>query len=317
MSNRNEIKSVDNSGLSEATRTRQELDENYTSGRSGAGVFCDSITEAIPNYIQAPCESVHGRGNSWIVFGRDRPASMASGYGGQAHTQASSIDIVVGRGAPVPTDDVDVDPSFSNDAARIYISQKTDLDINFNVEPSPWDGKSKLNSRSVSGIGIKADAVRIIGDMGIKLVTRTSAKNSKGGSIAQNGIELIANNDDTDLQPMVKGQTLVDAFAGLEANLNQLSALVLNFLKSQASFNASLASHIHFGAAQVGPTGTGTCMTNTSLTLVPAGVQATLETAEAMVDNFKGRMNSNIIWHNRYLNPASSKYICSRYNKVN
>ena len=319
----NNINSVDNSGLSEATRAVMDLDANYTSGRSGAGIFGDSITEAIPNYIQSPCESVTQHGNSWIVLGRDRPASMASGYAGQGHTQASSIDIVVGRGAPVPTSDINVDPSFQMDAARIYISQKADIDDYFRVGPNPTNpfdgsfGKSKLQSKSVSAIGIKADAVRIIGDMGIKLVTRSSAINSKDGSIAPNGIELIANNNDTDLQPMIKGQNLVDAFAGLEKNLNQLSALVLNFLKSQASFNASLAGHIHSGVAQVGPTGTGTCVTVPSITLVPAGVQATLETAEAMVDNFKGRMNSNIVWNTTYLNPASSKYICSKYNKVN
>jgi hypothetical protein len=284
----------------------------------GNGVFCDTMVEPLPNYISAPCEKVTQHGNSWIVLGRDRPASRASGYGGQGHTQASSIDIVVGRGAPVPNVAINVDPSFSNDAARIYISQKADIDDYFKIYPHPWGlSKSKLYSKSVSAIGIKADAVRIIGDMGIKLVTRTSATNSKDGSIAPNGIELIANNDDTDLQPMIKGKNLVDAFAGLEKNLNQLSALVLNFLKSQASFNASLAGHIHFGVAQVGPTGTGTCMTNTSLTLVPAGVEATLATAEAMVDNFKGRMNSNIVWNTTYLNPASSKYICSKYNKVN
>ena len=308
----NNINSVDNSGLSEATRQVMDLDANYTSGRSGAGIFGDNITEAIPNYIQSPCEKVTQHGNSWIVLGRDRPASRASGYAGQGHTQASSIDIVVGRGAPVPTSDINVDPSFSNDAARIYISQKTDIDDNFRIVNGGMG-----NSHAKSGIGIKADAVRIIGTEGIKLVTRTSATNSKGGSVAPAGIELIAVNDEEGLQPMIKGQNLVDAFSDLEANLNQLSALVLNFLKSQASFNASLASHVHSGVAQVGPTGTGTCLTIASIELTPSGVQATLESAEAMVDNFKGRMNTNILWHNRYLNPMSSKYICSKYNKVN
>jgi|TARA_R110000822_G_scaffold284216_1_gene405735 hypothetical protein len=263
------------------------------------GVNGNFMLEPWPKYIQSPCENVTQHGNSWIVLGRDRPASRASGYAGQGHTQASSIDIVVGRGAPVPDHDVNVDPSFSNDAARIYISQKTDIDDNFAL-------RGANRSVAKSGIGIKADAIRIIGRQGIKLTTST-----------RSGIEIMAGNDDEGLQPMVKGQTLVDAFAGLEENLNQLSALVLNFLKSQASFNASLAGHVHMGAVQVGPTGTGTCLTTPSITLVPAGVQATLETAEAMVDNFKGRMNSNIVWHNRYLNPASSKYICSKYNKVN
>lgn len=307
----NNINSVDNSGLSEATREVMDLDANYTSGRSGAGIFGDSITEATPNYIQSPCESVTQHGNSWIVLGRDRPASRASGYSGQGHTQASSIDIVVGRGAPVPTSDINVDPSFSNDAARIYISQKTDIDDNFRIVNGGMG-----SSHAKSGIGIKADAVRIIGTEGIKLVTRTSATNSKGGSVAPAGIELIAVNDEEGLQPMIKGDNMVEALAGLEEKIAKLSALVLNFLKSQATFNASIASHSHAGIATVGLVSVPLAI-SPSITLTPAGVQATLETAEAMVDNLKGRINMNINWHSMYLNPISSKYICSKYNKVN
>lgn len=312
----NNINSVDNSGLSEATRQVMDLDSSYTSGRSGAGIFGDNITEAIPNYIKSPCEKVTQHGNSWIVLGRDRPASRASGYAGQGHTQASSIDIVVGRGAPVPTSDINVDPSFQMDAARIYISQKADIDDYFRVGPNPTNpfdgsfGKSKLQSKSVSAIGIKADAVRIIGDMGIKLVTRSSALNSKDGSIAPNGIELIANNDDTDLQPMIRGDNMVEALSALEERINELSAVVLNFLKAQASFNTSITAHTHIASGFGAPT-------TPSIELVPAGINATLDSAEAMVDNFKGRMNTNILWHNKYLNPMSSKYICSKYNKVN
>ena len=309
----NTTDSVNNDGMSPETLEVCEQDESYISGRRGAGVFCDYMTEPIPTFMEANCEKIINRGNSWIVLGRDRPASRASGYGGQGHTQASSIDIVVGRN---PNSTVSVDPSFSNDAARIYISQKTDLDINFGITPNPatpdnpWQAiKSQLNSRSVSGIGIKADAVRIVGDMGIKLVTRTSATNSKGGSIAPNGIELIANNDDNDLQPMIKGKNMVEALAGLEEKISKLSALVLNFMKEQASYNNTIAAHTHV-APPAGPT-------TPSIELVPAGINAAITTAEAMVDNFKGRMNMNISWHNKYLSPISSKYICSKYNKVN
>jgi hypothetical protein len=307
------IDSVNNDGLSQSTLEVCEQDESYISGRRGAGIFCDYMTEAIPDFIDANCEKKINRGNSWIILGRDRPASRASGYGGQGHTQASSIDIVVGRN---PNSAVSVDPSFSSDAARIYISQKTDLDINLGITPNPatpdnpWQAiKSQLNSRSVSGIGIKADAVRIVGDMGIKLVTRTSATNSKDGSIAPNGIELIANNDDNDLQPMIKGKNMVEALAGLEEKISKLSALVLNFMKEQASYNNTIAAHTHI-APPAGPT-------TPSIELVPAGINAAISTAEAMVDNFKGRMNMNISWHNKYLSPISEKYICSKYNKVN
>ena len=309
----NTTDSVNNDGLSQSTLEVCEQDESYISGRRGAGIFCDYMTEAIPDFIDANCEKKINRGNSWIILGRDRPASRASGYGGQGHTQASSIDIVVGRN---PNSTVSVDPSFSNDAARIYISQKTDLDINFGITPNPatpdnpWQAiKSQLNSRSVSGIGIKADAVRIVGDMGIKLVTRTSATNSKGGSIAPNGIELIANNDDNDLQPMIKGENMVEALAGLEEKIAKLSALVLNFLKDQTSYNNTIAAHTHI-APPAGPT-------TPSIELVPAGINAAISTAESMVDNFKGRMNMNISWHSKYLSPMSEKYICSKYNKVN
>ena len=301
----NNINSVDNSGLSEATRQVMDLDSNYTSGRSGAGIFGDAITEAIPRYIQSPCEKVTQHGNSWIVLGRDRPASRASGYAGQGHTQASSIDIVVGRGAPIPNADINVDPSFSNDAARIYISQKTDIDDNFRIVNGGMG-----SSRAKSGIGIKADAVRIVGTEGIKLVTRTSITNSKGGGAAPAGIELIAVNDEEGLQAMVKGQNMVEALSALEERINELSSVVLNFLKAQSSFNTSITAHTHVASGFGAPT-------TPSVELIPAGINATLESAEAMVDNFKGRMNTNLLWHNKYLNPMSSKYICSKYNKVN
>lgn len=297
----NTTDSVNNDGLPHSTLEVCEQDESYISGRRGSGVFCDYMTEPIPVFIDANCEKVINRGNSWIILGRDRPASRASGYGGQGHTQASSIDIVVGRN---PNSTVSVDPSFTNDAARIYISQKTDIDDNFRIVNGGMG-----SSHAKSGIGIKADAVRIIGTEGIKLVTRTSATNSKDGSAAPNGIELIANNDDNDLQPMIKGKNMVEALAGLEEKISKLSALVLNFMKEQASYNNTIAAHTHI-APPAGPT-------TPSIELVPSGINAAIATAEAMVDNFKGRMNMNISWHNKYLSPISSKYICSKYNKVN
>ena len=202
----------------------------------------------------------------------------------------------MGRGAPVPEHDANVDPSFSNDAARIYISQKTDIDDNFALR-----GTNRSVARS--GIGIKADAIRIIGRQGIKLVT-----SPRSGA----GIDVMAGNDDEGLQPMIKGDNMIEALSSLEERISELSALVLNFLKAQASFNTSITAHTH--TVQIGPI---PYPVNPSVELIPAGINATLESAEAMVDNFKGRMNINILWHNKYLNPMSSKYICSKYNKVN
>ena len=263
------------------------------------------MLEPWPKYIQSPCENVTQHGNSWIVLGRDRPASRTSGYAGMGHTQASSIDIVVGRGAPVPDWKANVDPSFSNDAARIYISQKTDIDDNFAL-------RGTNRSVAKSGIGIKADAIRIIGRQGIKLVTSPRSGVQFSGATGA-GIDVMAGNDDEGLQPMVRGDNMVEALSVLEERISELSALVLNFLKTQATFNTSITTHTHL--ATQAPI--GVIPTAPSIELAAAGVNASLETAEAMIDNFKGRMNLNVNWHTKYLTSPSAKYICSKYNKVN
>ena len=189
----------------------------------------------------------------------------------------------------------------------MYISQKTDIDTNFNLASG---AQGNLTARS--GIGIKADAVRIIGTDGIKFVTRAEPENSKGGSASYNGIELIACNDETDIQSIVKGENLVEALQELEARLSELSSIVLNHLKDQLQFNLKVASHTHTGVSSF-----GAVTTVPSVALVPAGIQATMDAAEGMIDNYKHRINTNILWKTKYLNSASSKYICSKYNKVN
>jgi hypothetical protein len=159
-----------------------------------------------------------------------------------------------------------------------------------------------------SGIGIKADAVRIIGREGIKLVTRTEPSNSKEGSASYNGIELIACNDDTDIQSIVKGENLVEALQEFEERFNELSSIVLNLLKNQLQFNNKLTSHTH----GITPQGI-----SPSSSLLGTGINTAFEHAQGMFDNYTGRIKTNINWNNRYLTSASNKYICSKYNKVN
>ena len=306
----NEINSYDISGLPPTVQQIAEggIDNLNPSANTTNGVLGDPILEAVPKYIRAQNERVVSQGNSHIVLGRDRPASRASGYSGQGHTGASSIDLVVGRGGPSPDATTNVDPNFRSDGARIYISQKTDIDTNFNLAPG-----AQGNMTARSGIGIKADAVRVVGTDGIKLVTRTEPQNSKNGTASYNGIELIACNDETDIQSIVKGENLVEALTQLEARLSELSSIVLNHLKDQLQFNMKVASHTH--VAPQAPV--GAIPTLPSVSLVPAGVQASMDAVSGMLDNYKHRINTNIIWKTKYLNSASSKYICSKYNKVN
>ena len=182
----------------------------------GSGFFHEELFEAVPKRIQAPSEYViSGRNNTWIVLGRDRPASLGSGYGSTGVNNTGCIDLCTGMmaGSKSGIQQIsNVHPNMASDAARIYISSKTDLDENFGLA----DGKQqKLNPDSTkgkSGIGIKADGVRIIARAnGIKLVTAKGSVNNTGdkGEVDSNGnkivpndlgaIELIAGNDTTDI----------------------------------------------------------------------------------------------------------------------
>jgi len=190
-----------------------------------AGINCNVLYEPVPFFNKAPCElTIEGQNNTSIVLGRDRPSDMLSGYGGVGHTQAGAIDIVVGRMGPKPKmfDQNDnkwfTDPDFVKDSARIYISQKTDVDENFNLVTG------KVGNAVVkSAIALKADGVRLIAREGIKLITSVDETNSQGGlNVAAVGIDLIAGNDESQRTLIEKIQDLVgivDTFANATLTL--------------------------------------------------------------------------------------------------
>jgi hypothetical protein len=93
-----------------------------------------------------------GRNNQLIIFGRDRPADILSGYGFEKET--GTIHIVVGR--------KDVDPSFKEDSAFAYITMKTDVDKNLEIDGS-LDGYGEVMQASVGpAIITKSNNVRIV-----------------------------------------------------------------------------------------------------------------------------------------------------------
>ena len=294
-----------------------ENDPSYQAGY-GRGLFGEEILEPVPKRLNKSGEKVLNKGNSWIVLGRDRTGSRSTGYGGSGATQASSIDLCVGMGALEPGSGQYADPNFKGDAARIYISQRTDIDDAFKLKSIAGNLSSKSDIKfpgNQSAIGIKADSVRVIGTNGIKFITRPQNRDSRGGSAAFNGIELIAGNADDKLQYMVKGDNLIEALEELEDRITDLYSIVLNFLTAQLKVNAKLAFHTHYGVTTTPIPIPVQCMP--SFQAAPACFGAVMDEAEGMMDNFKGRINLNINWRNKYLSSFSSKYILSKYNKVN
>jgi hypothetical protein len=286
---------------------------HQTNRASAQGAGCLNLREPIPHFNLAQCEKViEGKNNSYIVLGRDRTASLLSGYGGKGHTQASMIDMVVGRMAHAPMEtapngeEIIVDPNFRIDSARIYISQKTDIDQAFSLAAGTVG-----NSVARSGIGIKADDVRIIGREGIKLVTRTDIRNSQGIPCDfVKGIDLIAGNDDSDLQPIPKGDNVKKALDRIVAHMSALNGIVHNFIITQSAYNRELANHWHHSPFYGQPT-------QHSIPVASAGARAASKMLGEIVTSLMNHKVNLENFKQSYLSQSGGEYINSRYNNVN
>lgn len=283
-----------------------------------SGFGCTNLIEPVPNYIVGACEEViKGKNNSWIILGRDRPSSLVSGYGGAGHTQAASIDIVVGRMGHRATKKLDdgetpyVNPSFRLDAARIYISQKTDIDSNFGIVA----GKLGI-SKERSAIALSADAIRLASREGIKLVTNISAENSQGGNNSSVfGIDLIAGNNDSDMQPIPKGDNLAEALETVVKNLDNLAGIVETFIAAQMSYNSALAGHTHL--VQVAPLPVPPIPTFPDPVIAISGVSTSANQLINDVAQMPVQRINTAMFKAKYLKPFGDKYINSSYNSTN
>ena len=275
------------------------------------GAAGDIPIEGIPRRIGTPREKEYSNHNAYIILGGDRPGSRLSGYAGKGATQSSAIDIAVGLGGTKPESDKHVDPNIRTDAARVYISQKTDIDKNFNLcHGSVGCPKSK------SAIALKADGVRVIGREGIKLITKTEDTNSRGGKIKSTaGIDIIAGNR-TDgshsLQPMVKGDNLIEWLAALADQIEDLANIVHDSLTDQMKFNQAIMTHTHISPFYG-------IMTTPSQTVMPEGGEAMINHLEGgVIPGFQNSLNLGVTWRRKYLQAdGGENYICSRFNKVN
>ena len=340
----------------------------------------------LPTYISRPGDEViKGENNTYIVLGRDRTGqgedhgldnnnerkNLDSGYG--SSQAAGAIDIVVGRGAPFPLGSMETGPTFMMDwghkdslgreklkgdaahpgfmmdAARIYVSQKTDVDHNFKINDSEsgftemiTDGlesidfiegvkvaaditkevKRKLNKSKTkpgSAVVAKADQVRLIAREEIKLVTSGPEErfNSQGGRLKSiKGIHLVAGNGEDAFgkenfqEPIPKGKRLLTAIDALVGLLHDLAAILEAILMSQMEFNAYVMTHFHLSPLFGVPT--------TPSPLLPfAGMKTMID---HLVRGYLGiimlRVNLGGFDMN-YLKPNSKQYILSRYNTTN
>jgi hypothetical protein len=153
-------------------------------------------------------------------------------------------------------------PGFSMDAARIYISQKTDADLNFDIF-NKFAGDAGVPAENMrSAIVSKADQIRLFAREDIKIVTAAASVhgkerfNSQGGTLDKvRGIHLIAGNgvdnagDPIPPEPMVCGNRLVKALDNLVEQLSAHIGVVNKFIQDQMVYNNAVQAHTHIAAA--------------------------------------------------------------------
>ena len=315
----------------EAKRIQREVKEYMESKDAGGSPIVPRLSGLLNTekldinvyYAASPNEHVIQHKGAFITFGADKPTGTASGYGGKGAMGANRIDLVVGRQSMgKPDDGTNTDNSFQADAARIYISQLTDIDANFGIDP----GKSGYMEQR-SGIGIKADGVRIIGREGVKIVTgrmqATNEKNSLGGKmLPAPTIELIAGNNTEPrpaagtlgaffgedemydpLQGVGMGNNLVKAFQDLMFLLQDVIGVVRKTKANQKLLNITISAAASLPPAIAGP-----------LISAAFALYSTKEVTTS-IDLWRANLDATLFDIN-YLQPFGFRYIESRNVKT-
>ena len=328
-----------------------QLVEDKSDISEDRGIFHDKLPQSFPTRVKAPAEKTitgDNNANACITIGPDRPYGRTSGFGARGHTQCATIDLCVGIGAraqdanrsgvkgtavipgqnpagmtagtapmtaPAP---LYADPNVRNDAARIYISEKTNVDKNFGLAK----GQGLYDYEARSAVAVKADLVRIIGDEGIKLVTRVSETNSVSNCRIRHvpGINLIAGNNSAGLQPLVKGRNLVEALEKVTDHLDALTGAVISHISYTLSFHSAIAWHKHDVPVSPQPSG---AKPYTAIVAIPefpilaADFQLMIKTlGKTYASLYSSKINIALFKLN-YLKQCGNAYILSDYNFTN
>ena len=308
------------------------------------GMAQKPIDEPIPTLEKGQTEKIiAGENNSLIILGRDRPGNLYSGYGGRGATQAARIDLIVGLGSSYrskdasygpPNEDTIINPNFAMDAARVYISQKADIDRYMGLAEVPMQAPAGRST-----IGLKADTIRIHSRNDIKIITGRARYEGLGkdGERLSNGginqtvgtISLIAGNHTgkedrqyldilrpfertvdsrNKLQPIPKGENLSECIEDIVNAIQELSALVGTNTAMIAKMNTHLMNPLnHFATAPGAPT-TFTAGTYMAVAGPFVGVQSGKSILARQLSN----KNLAMIKFN-YLSKYGSDYINSKY----
>jgi hypothetical protein len=146
---------------------------------------------------------------------------------------------------------------------------------------------------------------------GIKLVTSADLINSQGGDIGETlGVDIIAGNKDENLQPMLLGNNVADAFVSLSTVVSKLIGVTQDIVNDLAQLELALSAHSHPSPFFALPTFPAPVLT----------MQCTQQLVKLVSVNtfstFANKFNLNNFYI-KYISHGGAKHIRSYYNNVN
>ena len=235
-----------------------------------------------------------GPSGSRIVLTKDCPGSRGTGLGGAGGTMCEAIDIVAGSlsGERLLKNSSTLSrANFVNDGARIYLTERGNIQKYFGLRPGSSD--VSMSSQGKSGIGIKSDHTVVMGRERVRVLVGIA--NAEGEELMVNQqkpaspkIELARANSQ-DSQPGVLGDSLVDYLKKIRNEIRDLRQIHMNLEKKVMEYAIAIAGHTHTGFGL----GVVQCIPSfEAIGEIPESVSTFFKTqTEVLVDNYNSKVD--------------------------
>lgn len=238
-----------------------------------------------------------------IVLTKDNYGHRATGLGGMGGTNCEAIDIVAGSltcEKTVKTAETQSRANFITDGARIYLTERGDIQNYFAVGPG---GHSvSVTSELKSGIGIKADHTLVIGRERVRILAGFSKAVGKPRlanyqSRITPRIEL-AQVGDNSAQPAVLGNNLVKFLRDHSSQIQTLRNRIIDLETNLVRYKTAMALHTHtgfgLGVVQTIPSPGAATQGATSIAgFLETTVEAIIETYKQQLKDYKALGTEN------------------------
>tara|TARA_R100001079_G_scaffold100217_1_gene64579 strand:+ start:8967 stop:10016 length:1050 start_codon:yes stop_codon:yes gene_type:complete len=227
-----------------------------------SGLFLSKDDEVMPVYgpvsfaerVIARRERGGKLSGARIVLTKDNYGHRGTGLGGLGGTMCEAIDLVAGSltcEKEIHTDSTRTRANFITDGARIYLTERGDIQNYFAL--GPGDGATSISSELKSGIGMKADHTLVLGRERVRILVGLSA--AEGGERLANlnehptgriDIGAVLGRDG-DFEKAVLGDSLVKYLDKINDRINNVAQYCQKLEDRILAVRIDMASHFHTG----------------------------------------------------------------------